>query len=334
MKKILNYYTQIWLLCICVLFLFSCEINHDRADEYQKWTNPNGRLKVLSTTGMIGDLVQQIGKDHVDALVLIGGQLDPHSYQLVKGDDEKFTFADLIFYNGLNLEHGPSLKSSLESNKKAFALGDAIMKKHQNELITYKGQPDPHIWMDISLWNQGVELIVSKLSEADPDHAKDYVENGRVLMDELIKTHEEIVSILKQIPKEKRYLVTSHDAFNYFARAYLKEEGENEKEWKERFIAPEGLAPESQISLRDIQTTIDHLIKYKIQVIFPESNVNHDSIEKIVKAANEKGLNVTISTSALYADAMGKKGSDADTYIKMIKHNALMIQKNLIQENL
>jgi manganese/zinc/iron transport system substrate-binding protein len=129
--------------------------------------------------------------------------------------------------------------------------------------------------------------------------------------------------MLQGVPSNKRYLVTSHDAFNYFARAYLKDP--EEKEWHDRFQAPEGLAPESQLSVADIIAIIHHMKKYQIKVLFPESNVSRDSIRKIVDAGNENGMELKIATTPLYGDAMGKKGDDGDTYIKMILHNGKTI---------
>jgi manganese/zinc/iron transport system substrate-binding protein len=290
---------------------------------------PNGKLKVLSTTAMIESVVSAVGGEHVDSLALIAGELDPHSYQLVKGDDEKLAFAQIVFYNGLGLEHGPSLQDYLAKNIKSVSLGDQLLKHDSKLILHYKGQLDPHIWMDISLWSKIVPNIVDVLSKQDPLHAEHYKANGAKLINEMMKTHAEIKANLQKLPSKKRYLVTSHDAFNYFARAYLAEEGESDNIWQERFAAPEGLAPDSQLSANDIQAIIDHLKKYNIHVLFPESNVSKDSIRKIMQAAREKGLNVKISTDLLYSDAMGQPGSDGDTYLKMIQHNAHAIFEGL-----
>lgn len=305
----------------------------ERADEWRQWKADNGKVKVLATTAMIADLVKTIGKDHVDTLTLIKGELDPHSYQLVKGDDEKFATAQLIFFNGLGLEHGPSLQQQLYHTSNAIGLGDKIQETDAEKILYYKKQLDPHIWMDISLWAENIPFIVEALSKQDPAHAEDYRKNGNLLADELKDAHQQIRTIMDGLPAENRYLVTSHDAFNYFTRAYLST-GDEQKNggWQERFAAPEGLAPESQLSATDIQEIIDHLAKYRIHVVFPESNVSKDSIRKIVQAAKEKGLNVHIADTYLYADAMGRPGSDGDSYVKMITHNAKTIAHFLAQE--
>jgi manganese/zinc/iron transport system substrate-binding protein len=325
MKKIL-------LAWICLLVVWSC--SSERNAGFRTWIENNGKIKVLSTTAMINDLVQQIGKDHVDTLTLIQGQLDPHSYQLVKGDDEKLVFAQLIFYNGLGLEHGPSLYYHLSDNPKAIALGDQIEQQDPSSIIYVQGQKDPHIWMDISLWNKAVPVIVEALSKKDPAHAAEFRANGAALQQTLLQAHEQIKSIVHSAPEQNRYLVTSHDAFNYFTRAYLAPDNERHNGlWEKRFAAPEGLAPESQLSTTDIRSIIDHMQKYHIKLLFSESNVSQDSIKKILQAGRERGLDLKIACCPLFSDAMGPPSSEADTYTKMLLYNAKMITRYMKEEN-
>ncbi|MBS4167911.1 zinc ABC transporter substrate-binding protein [Parachlamydia sp. AcF125] len=294
-------------------------------------TSQERKIPVLSTTAMINDLVKKIGESYIEDRILIPGELDPHSYQLVKGDDEKLTSAKIIFYNGLELEHGPSLKQYLQKSPKAISLGNKILSQNPHTILQENGQFDPHIWMDMSLWAQTVPFIAEKLSEIDPEHAKIYQERAETLYKTLLEIHQEIRDEMQQIPGPKRFLVTSHDAFNYFARAYLAEEEElSSQKWKSRFAAPEGLAPDSQLSAFDIQNVIDHLKNYHIHVLFPESNVSKDSIRKIIYAGKEHGLNLIMAQVPLYGDAMGPPGSSGDTYVKMIQHNARTIKHYLL----
>jgi manganese/zinc/iron transport system substrate-binding protein len=311
-------------------WLFAGCSKQERAREFKNWLEDNGKIKVLSTTAMIDDLVKGVGKERVDALTLIQGELDPHSYQLVKGDDEKLSFAQLIFFNGLGLEHGPSLKRHLENNAKAVPLGDRIELSNPSLILYVNDQRDPHIWMDISLWARTVPFIEESLSRIDPSNASYYKENAKQLQKEMAKAHDEVQRILHEIPPHKRYLVTSHDAFNYFTRAYLSEGNETATgEWKKRFAAPEGLAPESQLSALNIKDIIEYLKLHQVDLIFPESNVSRDSIRKIIQAGQEKGLEVKMACCPLYGDAMGKQGSDGDTYLKMIIHNARILADHM-----
>lgn len=319
------------LLCMC--FLSSClSVGQHGAetDEFDTWIQEQNKIRVLSTVEMINDVVQRVGRDHVVALTLIKGSLDPHTYELVKGDGEKLDYADIIFWNGLELEHGPSLKHRLSMSGKAFALGDIIQKQEPNVVLNVDGRVDPHIWMDISIWMKTVPVIAEVLGEIDPENKEEYLKNAKEYVLEMKETHDEVLTLMKSVPSQRRYLVTSHDAFNYFARSYLADADEvSQKQWESRVIAPEGLAPEAQISTMDIQKTIDYLKAYKIDVIFPESNVSRDSIKKIVNAGREKGMDLIVADTALYGDAMGEAGSSGDTYLKMIKHNVVVISSYL-----
>lgn len=296
----------------------------------KQWMQPNGKVKVLSTIAMINDLVVQVGGEHVDSLSLVIGELDPHTYQLVKGDDEKLAAADLIFYNGLELEHGPSLRTYLAESKKAVGLGDLIQKKNPELILHYNEALDPHIWMAIDMWVRTVEPIVEALAAFDPVHAEQYRKNGEQLILRMEEKHRELKVKIGKVSEENRFLITSHDAFNYFARSYLATDEEVKNNiWQKRFMAPEGLAPESQISTTDIRNTLDHMKKYGVHVIFPESNISQASIRKLVDAGREQGMELQIASDYLYGDAMGAKGSDGDTYLKMVEHNVETIVKYL-----
>lgn len=291
--------------------------------ESKSWGQENGKLKVLTTLSMIDDIVQQIGGERVDTMPLIRGELDPHSYELVKGDDEKFSRADLIFYNGLGLEHGLSLRQNLENNPKAIAVAEPILQQDSTYILKVDSQYDPHVWMDIALWMRTIEPITEALIQKDPGHAQEYRARAAIVLEKMREVDERIFAVLQAIPPHKRYLVTSHDAFHYFTRHYLAEQGETH--WQKRCQAPEGLAPEAHMSVSDVIAIVDHIEAYKITVLFPESNVSRDSLRKIVDAVQRKGFTIRMSQGTLYGDAMG----DADSYLDMMIHNAEVIAHEL-----
>lgn len=294
------------------------------------WMSTNGKVKVLCTTAMISDLVQEVGKEAIDCLTLIEGESDPHTYQLVKGDDEKFSRAEVIFYNGLGLEHGPSLAAALKVNPHAYALGDFVRSKHPSLIIKINESTDPHLWMDVSLWKETVVSIADVLSQVRPEYAQQFIENRDKVIAQLEKIHLEISQLIQSLPDSSRYLVTSHEAFNYFARAYLCPEAERKTDqWKVRVMAPEGLAPDSQLSTADIQRLVEHIITYRVSVVFAESNVSRDSLKKITDSCRKKGFRVHICERPLYADAMGPQGSPGGNYMGMMKHNAQVIYEEL-----
>ena len=296
-----------------------------------RWMEDNGKLKVLSTIGMIDDLVKEIGEDRVDHIPLILGEIDPHSYELVKGDEEKFSCADVIFYNGLGLEHGASLSYRLKTHAAAYALGEVIRKDHPERIFSEEGQVDPHIWMDISLWIEAGREVVRVLSEVDPDGAEFYHERGARLFASMQQAHDSLVESMHQVPQEKRYLATSHDAFNYFVRAYFSEPYERETDaWQERFAAPEGIAPDGKLSSMHLKQVITFLTSHRVHCVFPESNVSRDSLKKIANSCLSLGHRIRLSQETLYGDSMGPAGSDADTYLKMLQHNAEVIKEELL----
>jgi manganese/zinc/iron transport system substrate-binding protein len=299
---------------VCFLFLvisfFGCS---NKGDGLRRWMEKEDGIRVLSTTAQIGDLVHRIGGTRVNGWVLIEGNLDPHSYELVKGDDEKLSRAQLIFYNGLGLEHGAGLAATLRETNQAVALGERIAQLAPEKILKRGPVVDPHLWMDISLWMKGIDPIVEHLSRIDPEGKAEYEARGEECRQEMEEAHAAVLEILSQIPEEKRYLVTSHDAFQYFARSYLKGSA-----------APEGLAPDGQLNPTDIKRIIGFLQEHQIEVLFPESNLNQDVIRKIASVGLELHLQVTICEEPLYGDAMGGL-----SYLEMMKKNAETIARNL-----
>ena len=255
---------------LCLFLLLACAGCQNSPSKLDEWVEPNHRIKVLSTTSMIDTIVSQIGREKIDHLALIEGAMDPHSYEIVKGDAEKLSYAQVIFYNGLGLEHGASLRHQLQQHPKAVALGDRIREKNPGAILVEKGQVDPHIWLDISLWAEIIDPIVQALSEIDPQNSNFYRDNGQQVRESLLTLDASLFQKIQTIPPEKRYLVTSHDAFNYFTRRYLT----LGTDWRDRFCAPEGLAPDGQLSCQDIQKVINYLTEHRVNVIFPESNVS------------------------------------------------------------
>lgn len=301
-------------LCILLLFLSGCS--------EQPIDSNNSKPKVLSTVAMIHDLVKEIGQDKIEAEILIQDDLDPHTYELVKGDDEKFMSADIVFCNGLGLEHGLSLRKLIESNPKSVLLGEKI---DSSFLLQTEGQKDPHIWMDISLWATLIDPIVHELSLKDPAHAEEFRMRGDSLREKMLTADADFFRRLQSVPQEKRFIVTTHNAFHYFTRRYLAEESEkSEGSWVVRVTAPEGLAPDAEISLSDIKAILEHIQKYHVTILFPESNLSKDALYKIMYAGKEMGLSLRLSKESVFGDSMG-----GNSYLGMMEHNVSLIAKEL-----
>ncbi|MEK7340145.1 MAG: zinc ABC transporter substrate-binding protein [Candidatus Rhabdochlamydia sp.] len=303
----------------CLLLLSCCSKTGVSSNIFNQWMQPSDKIKILSTVAMIDDIVRQIGQEKILHMPLISGQIDPHSYEMVKGDDEKLRMATVVFYNGLGLEHGASLSNHLLSHKNAIALGDVVAHKVPEEMIYIDRTIDPHIWMDISLWSLIIDPIVQELSRLDPESAEFYKNNGKDLLEAMQRMDKKIYHAMHEIPSSQRYLVTSHDAFNYFTRAYLA--NPDEEYWQSRVNAPEGLSPDGQLSSSDIQYIVNFLLEKHIQTVFPESSVNRDALNKIIHDCQKKGLKVHMARASLYSDSMGGKNSGADNYLDMMWHN-------------
>ena len=276
------------------------------------------KKKIVCTTAQVCDLVSAIGGDRIEPQVLVRKELNPHSYELVKGDGDKILNAEIVFYNGLGLEHGASVSSMIEAHPHAIGIGDAIRQKNPERILNREGTIDPHIWMDLSLWKEGIDVVVDALSSIDPEGALGFQKRGDDLKIQFDVVDQKIWKLLHQVPENKRYLVTSHDAFQYFTRRYLAEN--QEEDWKARFAAPEGLAPDGQLSLKDLRAIVDHLSERQIKVIFPESNVNRDSIRKIADISH-----VRICKEPLFGDSI--RGS----YLECMYKNGEILAKELAE---
>lgn len=316
-RKIIQSFVPV--ICLSLFFLPCCNKEHSTPSAFNHWMQPSDKIKVLSTVAMIDDIVGRIGQERILHMPLISGQIDPHSYEMVKGDDEKLSMATVVFYNGLGLEHGASLRHHLINHANAIALGDVVAQMVPEKMIYVDQTIDPHIWMDISLWGLIVDPIVQELSRLDPESEEFYRNNGKNLLHAMQESNKKLYRIMHEIPSAQRYLVTSHDAFNYFTRAYLANPNES---WQDRVSAPEGLAPDGQLSSADIQYIVNFLLEKRIQTVFPESSVNRDALNKIIRDCEKKGLKVCMASSPLYSDSIGEKDSGANNYLDMMQHNA------------
>lgn len=268
----------------------------------------DGRLKVTTTTGMIADLVLNIGGEHVSVTALMGPGVDPHLYKASEGDIRKLNDAGLIFYNGLHLEGKlANILAKMAATKPVIAVGDAIAV---NLLLNDdQGEIDPHIWFDVSLWAMAAEVVRDRLAQYDPEHRDAYHQNAAAYLARLTELDRYAREQLAQIPIEQRVLVTAHDAFGYFGRAYGVE-----------VMALQGLSTDAEYGLTDVQNLVAVLVDRKIKAVFVESSVPTRSIEAVVQGARARGQTVSIG-GELFSDAMGAAGSPEGTYIGMVRHN-------------
>lgn len=289
----------LFLLLISIAVLAAC--GGEAADA-------GGKLRVVSTTGQIHDAVLNIAGDRVTATGLLGPGIDPHLYVATEGDVSTFAEADIIFYNGLFLEaQMERILEQLASSKTVVALGDA---QPEAQLIAVGGgEHDPHIWNDPVLWSGVVELVRDTLMDEDPDNADFYATNAENYLAEIAATHEYVLEQVATIPEEKRVLITAHDAFGYYARAYGFE-----------VAGLQGLSTESEASTDDVQHLAELIVSRGIPAIFVETSVPPRNIEAVQAAVSAQDFTVNIGGS-LFSDALGERGHEAETYIGMLRYN-------------
>jgi manganese/zinc/iron transport system substrate-binding protein len=283
----------------------------------EKETNNDEKPVILSTTVMIGSVVQEIVQDKFTTKILMEGEVDPHSYQMKKGDVEKLEEADIVFANGLSLEHNPSLIYHLKE-KKALFLGDQLLKTDPKSIISFNNEIDPHIWMDLSLMQNISDMICQKVIEQDQENSEFYLQNTIQLKEKMASLDVSIKKIIDQVPEHKRYIVSSHDAFYYFVRRYFDLEN------NERLFSMQGLSPESEVSLKRMRQVIEFIKEHRVEAIFYESNLPKDAIWKVIEICKKFDIDVSISIDPLYGDTLGGM-----TYLEMMEHNAKVISKNL-----
>lgn len=307
---------------LLVFFLAFCCIGCREIKESQTqtltWMESNEKLKVLCTTQCVASLVRSVGGDGVSVLTLMSRSADPHSYEMVKGDDEKFRRADAIFSSGLGLEAGTTLARSLVKYR-AIPLADDIAHRTGCAIVVDQ-VPDPHIWMDPSLWAEGVWAIEQIFSRLRPEKAEQFHRNAVDTQKRLLEVHHRIALKMAKIPPERRYLVTTHDAFRYFCRAYL---GTIDDDWRGRSMAPEGLSPESQMSLQDLRAVVGYIHAHGVRVVCPEQGTNRASLLKVVDVCEHNGDRVRISSDTLFSDTIGP----GLTYEETMDHNATVISR-------
>jgi manganese/zinc/iron transport system substrate-binding protein len=277
------------------------------------------KLKVAATVTMVADLARQVGGDHVEVDALMGPGVDPHLYKAAASDITKLQQADVIFYSGLLLEGKmQDIFAKLARSKRfVYPVTEAIPVEKLLEPPEFAGHYDPHVWFEVPLWKLCVDVVAKGLSEADPA-GKDFYENRaaetRARMDEL---HAWALKKSAELPAERRILVTSHDAYNYFGRAYGFQ-----------VVGLQGISTVTEAGLADMAKLTDFIKQKRVKAVFVETSVPHHTIERISK---DTGVKIG---GELFSDAMGtpgqlENGYDLGTYEGMIKHNMTTIVEAL-----
>ena len=264
---------------------------------------------------MVADMVSNIVGEHITVKSLMGPGVDPHLYKATQGDLTALKNADAIIYNGLHLEGKmTSIFENLSAIKQTIPVASMV---DSSSIIIYDEEgaiADPHIWFDVSLWSSILPKLAQKLCELYPEHCQDFTSNADQYKMELDSLHLFVKSEIARIPEEKRILITAHDAFEYFGRAY-----------NIQVRGLQGISTLSEFGLKDRVDLVNYIVENNIPAVYVESSVPKKNIEAIVEGCLKKGHQVQIGGS-LYSDAMGDPASTEGTYIGMVKSNV----KNIV----
>lgn len=309
---------NLWRMAVLSLFILlaACSRQAESTEDHA----PDGeeKIKILTTIAQIGEPLAVIGGDRIEVESLMGPSVDPHLYNPTQSDISKVDEAEMIFYNGLNLEvNMVPVFDSIGESKPVLAIGETIPEE---EILDDEERAiDPHIWFNIDLWKMALDAAVEEMKEYAPEDADYFEENKNEYFQQLDELKEE-ADKLQAIPQEKRILVTAHDAFGYFGDVHDME-----------VIGLQGLSTEDEIGISDINETIEIIKEHELPAIFVESSISPEAIEAVLEGAKNEGLDVELG-GELFSDAMGAPDTEEGTYIGMYRHNVKTIYEALMRE--
>ncbi len=278
----------------------------------------NQKKIVTVTTTFLEDMVYQLAADTVEIKLIIPAGEDPHLYLAKPEDLSKIKDADLLLYHGLHFE-GKMLDALEPTGKevtKNFDHSKLGEMDQDDEVIV-----DPHFWFNIELYKQATENAAAELKTLLPDQAEKIEQRKDNYLVELDKLDAENKAAIEKIPADQRFLITPHDAFNYFARSYGIV-----------VVAPQGISTDSEVSNQDITKTVDFIVENKVKAIFAESTTDPARMDKLRESCQAKGWDVIVvkgEGNELFSDSLAQRGHNGDNYIDMYRHNVKIITENL-----
>lgn len=289
-----------WIFLLLIGFSLGCGSSFEDDD----------RLHVVTTTNIIADVVREIAGDKVSLQSLMGPGVDPHLYKASEGDATKLFKADIVFYNGLHLEGKlADLFDKMKKRKTMIALGENLPK---DELIASKnfgGNYDPHVWFNIGFFKVFAQTITEELAKQDVENAPFYIANNERYQEKLNDLEKDLHRLAEILPKEKRILVTAHDAFGYFGETF-----------DFQVVGLQGISTATEAGVRDVRQLAEFIIEKEVKAIFIENSVPRRTIEALQAAVLSRNYQVEIGGS-LYSDSLGNPGTEEGTYIGMFTYN-------------
>lgn len=283
---------------------------------------PPQPLRVVATVGMIGDLAAVVAGECAAVTVMMGPGSDPHLYRASAGDVRALRDADLVLYGGLQLEGRLSeVLDAVSGRARAVAVSEGVIA--DDELIAgdFGKVVDPHVWLDASLWSRVPGFIARELAAStgfDPACSDAAAERAAELEAQLLALHAWAETAFTSVPEQQRVLVTAHDAFKYFGRAYGVE-----------VVGVQGVSTESEAAVADVRRVIDAVVEREVPMLFVESTINPRTIQAVREGVRQRGGADVAIGPALYADALGAGDTPQGTYIGMFVHDVVEIVAGL-----
>jgi manganese/zinc/iron transport system substrate-binding protein len=272
-------------------------------------TSISNTIRVVCTTSIIADTVKAIGGDYISITCLMGPGIDPHVYRAREGDVHTLAAADIIFYHGLHLEGKMAhVLSTMHRYTTSVAVTHTIPKDQLIIPPDSGNQYDPHIWFDASLWIYVAQCIGTTLATYDPAHAAEYEQRTHEYIKELQELDTTIKKSMNEIPQDNRIIITAHDAFSYFGKAYGC-----------TVVGLQGISTESEAGIADITNLVAYIIEHRVPVVFAESSLSPKALEALCDACAARGWHLTLGPT-LYTDALGDKNTQAGTYLGMMQY--------------
>ncbi|MDN3204354.1 metal ABC transporter solute-binding protein, Zn/Mn family [Algoriphagus sediminis] len=301
---------KLWLI-ISILFVSSCKFES---------TEERSKPLIVVTTSILQDGVNQLVGDLAEVVSLMPAGVDPHLYKASVRDLDLLQNADLVVYHGLFLEG--KMTEIFEKLKIQKDLINASAGIAQAELI--KNGPeahavDPHIWFDVELWAKAMNHVSEKLILWRPDWSSEIESRNTAYQVELSKLDQEISQKAQKLKESNQALITAHDAFAYFGKAYGLE-----------VLGLQGLSTLSEPGLRDLTGLVNFIVQNDIKAVFAEQTISPKAIEAVVAGCTNQNHKIKLA-GPLYTDSLDSPGTDAGTYVGMVKTNLDIIYNSLIQ---
>ena len=297
------------LLLVATATLPSCGDHHPHPQS----GNADRKVRIVTSTTMVTDLVQQLAGDAAEVEPLMGPGVDPHLYKPTAEDVKKLQRADAIIFSGLHLEGrmAETFKNMVSIGKEVLSIGEQLPR--QELLRTTEEDVDPHIWGDAKLWSKAIPVVSNFLFKLMPAHKEQIDQHGLIYLRDLAAAHEWLRGRVNELPDTARVLVTSHDAFRYFGRAYGLE-----------VISVQGISTDGEASLSDVARVVDQVKRRKVKALFVENSVPPAMIQRISKDSGAviggELLSDALSTPGDIED-VGGQSADRGTVIGMLKSN-------------